>query len=57
MNFVKDKLRNSLDEHLELCVRFKNQSLFTLQTFPFKGAIALWRQEAKARGRYAPKPK
>ena len=50
MNFVKDKLRNRLDDHLELCVRFKTQSMFGLRTFPFTKAIKLWRDERQRRG-------
>lgn len=56
MNFIKDKVRNRLDDHLELCVRLFSQNMFTLHTFPFVQAIAKWRQVAKSRGRYAPKP-
>lgn len=53
MNFVKIKLRNSLDDHLELCMRLKSQSMFTLATFPFVQAMRLWRDAAPGRGRYA----
>lgn len=39
MNMVTGDQRNSLTEHLELCVRFWEQREFTLQTFPFAESI------------------
>ena len=52
MNCVKTRLRNRLDDHLELCVRFSSQKLFTLSTFPLEAAVKLWEQGAGVRGRY-----
>ena len=43
MDFVKNDLRNRLDKHLDLCVRMKTQRLFSLETFPFGDALAVWR--------------
>ena len=48
MNFLKSDDRNSLDKHVELCMRLKLQKLFTLASFPFPEAYAVW----KAPGRY-----
>jgi hypothetical protein len=51
MTFVKNSLRSSLEEHLEACVRVKEQTLFDLTTFPHTEVLETWRQ-ASVRGRY-----
>ena len=48
MNFIKNKHRNCLENHLELCVRAKVQHFYTLHSFPFDKAVEAW-IEAKRR--------
>ena len=42
MDFLKNKRRNRLDNHLELCMHAKLQRPFTLQNFPFVNAFDVW---------------
>jgi hypothetical protein len=51
MTFVKNRLRASLEQHLELCVRVKEQSLFNQENFPYTDALTAW-HEASKRCRY-----
>jgi hypothetical protein len=51
VTFVKNSRRNSLETHLEACVRVKEQTLFDLTTFPHIEVLEAWR-EASVRGRY-----
>ena len=48
IDFLKNKRRNRLDNHLELCMRAKLQRLFTVQNCPFVNAFDVW----TPRGRY-----
>jgi hypothetical protein len=40
VSFMKNKLQNNVSTHLDLCTRFFNQHLFTVQSFPYDWAIA-----------------
>jgi hypothetical protein len=51
MEFVKCPRINRLQRHLELCVRVKAQSFYTLKTFPYEKALKHW-HDASMRGRY-----
>jgi hypothetical protein len=51
MSFIKNKLRNRLDQHLRPCVQLFSQRMFTLDSFPFDEALQHWRNVAQ-RGRY-----
>jgi hypothetical protein len=39
VSFMKNKLRNSVSTHLDLCTRFFNQHLFTFQSFLMIGPL------------------
>ncbi len=49
MNFLKSKLRNRLDGHLDMCMRFFCQDFYTMQSFPYDRAYKAW-GNAKNRG-------
>jgi hypothetical protein len=40
--FIKNKLHNYLNTHLDLCTGSHNQQFFTLQNFLYDQAIAKW---------------
>ena len=47
------KTRNRLaGDHLNACMRLFAQDFFTLETFPYEAAIALWNKAAAKRGCY-----
>ena len=39
MNMATGQQRNRLTTHLELCVRFAEQQMFSVETFPFSESI------------------
>jgi hypothetical protein len=43
LNYMKSKVRNNLDDHLNLIVRMYGQSFFDLKTFPIQDAISKWK--------------
>jgi len=47
--FLKNKLRNSLDTHLELVVGMYSQKLFSLESFPYDDAHSEWAVAADRR--------
>ena len=49
LTFLKNKLRNSLDEHLEVVVGMYSQKIYTLQSFPYDTCFNRW---ALAREQY-----
>jgi hypothetical protein len=55
--FVKNKQRNALNVHLELCVCLKTQHFFQLEDFPYEAAIQHWAEVKKRYGGEAPKLK
>jgi hypothetical protein len=42
MAFIKNKLRNHLSCHLDLCTWFYVQQIYKLEDFPFEEAITFW---------------
>jgi hypothetical protein len=53
MAYLKSKHRNRLQEsHLNVAARFFNQTMFTMETFPYQDALDLWHAAAPTRGRY-----
>ena len=52
MDFVKNKLRNRLSDHLEVSVRMKAQHVFDIETFPYGEACEEWTAARTVRGRY-----
>ena len=48
LSFVKNKVRNRLQENLDTCIRMFSQSWYTLESFPYNVAFDHWR-EAKER--------
>lgn len=42
LDYIKNKKRNSLDKHLDICVRAFEQNFYDLGTFPFNEAINAW---------------
>lgn len=40
--FLKNKLRNCLNEHLQLVVGMYSQKIFTLENFPYEEAFEEW---------------
>ena len=52
VSFLKTKLRNSLDPHLELVVGMYSQNLYTLQNFPYDAVFDSWTNAAPVHGRY-----
>lgn len=51
LEYIKNKKRNRLVRHLDLCVRAFEQKYYTLHTFPFDEAIVAWKN-APSRARY-----
>lgn len=47
MNYLKNKLRNRLNAHLELCMRLYAQPFYTLQNFPFPAAFDHWNPDRR----------
>jgi hypothetical protein len=43
LNYMKSKVRNNLNDHLDLVVRMYGQSFFDLKTFPMQDAISKWK--------------
>jgi hypothetical protein len=35
LNFLKDRLQNRLDEHLQVVVGMHGQQVYTIETFPY----------------------
>lgn len=52
LNFLKDKLRNRLDQHLGVVVGMHCQSVYTLKNFPYDDCFKQW-VLATERQRYA----
>lgn len=52
LSFLKNKLRNALNEHLPLVVGMYSQKLYTLDSFPYQAAFEKWLAGAKRYGRY-----
>lgn len=50
LNFMKSKVRNRLEGHVDTCVKMFSQNFFTLQTFPITKAVTSWREERTRRG-------
>jgi hypothetical protein len=53
--FLKNKVQNRLNNHLELVVSMHAQKFFTLYNFPYKDTYEMWSnvQSTNGRGRYA----
>lgn len=51
LNFLKSKLRNSLEEHLQIVVGMHSQRLFTIESFPYQKVFDTWFITGE-RGRY-----
>jgi len=47
--FLKNKLRNSLDTHLECVVGMYSPKLFSLESFPYEAAYTEWAAAADCR--------
>lgn len=45
LSFMKNKLRNRLTTHLDLCVRVFSQKFFTLANFSYEEAISSWKKQ------------
>jgi hypothetical protein len=43
LSYMKSKVRNNLDDHLDLVVRMFGQSFYDLKTFPMQDAISKWK--------------
>jgi hypothetical protein len=43
LNYMKSKVRNNLQEHLDLVVRMFGQDFFELKSFPMQDAISRWK--------------
>jgi hypothetical protein len=43
LNYMKSKVRNNLDDHLDLVVCMFGQSLFDLKTFPMQDVVSKWK--------------
>ncbi|KAG0595346.1 hypothetical protein M758_UG159400 [Ceratodon purpureus] len=52
LGFLKNKLRNALNEHLPLVVGMFAQKMFTLHSFPYEAAFEAWLAGAERNGRY-----
>ena len=52
LNFLKDRLRNRLDEHLGVVVGMHAQSVYSLRNFPYDDCFKQWIL-ATERQRYA----
>jgi hypothetical protein len=52
LSFLKNKLRNALDEHLELVVGMYSQKIFSLESFPYDTCFDRWANSGE-RYRYA----
>lgn len=42
VSFLKSKVRNSLDKHLQCVVGMYSQKIYTLETFPYDAAFEKW---------------
>ncbi|MCO5598189.1 hypothetical protein L7F22_052281 [Adiantum nelumboides] len=42
LDFIKNKKRNRLDKHLDICVRAFEQKFYDINTFPFNEACNVW---------------
>ena len=42
VSFIKSKVRNSLDKHLQCVVGMYSQKIYTLETFPYDAAYEKW---------------
>jgi hypothetical protein len=53
--FLKNKVRNRLNNHLELVVSMHAQIFFTLYNFPYKDTYEMWSnaQSTNGQGQYA----
>lgn len=51
MGFLKSKLRNKLEEHIELVVGMFSHRVFSLENFPYQKVFDNWFITGK-RGRY-----
>ncbi len=45
MSFMKNRLRNRLNTHLDLCTHFFNQPFCILQSFPYDQTITKWQNK------------
>ncbi len=45
MSFMKNRLWNQLNIHLDLCTHFFNQRFFILQSFPYDQTITKWQNK------------
>lgn len=45
MSFMKSRLWNRLNIHLDLYTRFFNQRIFILQSFPYDQTITKWQNK------------
>lgn len=52
LGFLKNKLRNALNEHLPLVVGMFAQKMFNLRTFPYEAAFEAWLAGAERNGRH-----
>ena len=43
LNYMKSKIQNNLDEHLDLVVRMFGQTFYDLKTFLMQDAISKWK--------------
>lgn len=52
VSFLKDKLRNALEEHLPLVVGMYSQKIYTIESFPYDSTFDKWNKGAQKHGRY-----
>jgi hypothetical protein len=44
LNYMKSKVRNNLQEHLDLVVRMYGQNFYDLKSYPIHDAISKWKE-------------
>ena len=49
LSFLKSKLRNKLDKHMDTCLRLY-VTKYDINNFPYERALALWRSDCDRRG-------
>jgi hypothetical protein len=50
LSWMKSKVRNRLNAHLDCTIRLYSQPWWTVKTFPYEAAIAHWEHEKNRRG-------
>jgi hypothetical protein len=49
LSFLKSKMRNKLDKHMDICLRLY-VTKYDISNFPYERALALWRSDCDRRG-------